>query len=171
MVQHSPHTENEGIAHPQLVPMARQLLLLEERLRNNAYLCSEGYPTIGVGQRIGPKGADVGQYQFTLPTPVALKWLEINIALLIGELLTHPKIAPAFANCNLVRQTILVSMAYQLGVNGLAGFSHTLAALSDSRWVDAKTHALDSRWAKQTPQRALRHANTLATGELPMGQA
>lgn len=155
-----------SVIHPRLVTTASRLLLAEESVREKPYHCSEGYPTVGVGQRIGPKGANLNWYQFNLPKPVALKWLEINIAILSGQIATHPKTAAAFANCNLARQTVLISMAYQLGLAGLAGFTKTLAAIGESRWQDAKTNALDSRWAKQTPKRAARHANTLHTGEL-----
>lgn len=151
---------------PQLLDTAIRLLWAEEDFREKPYLCSEGFPTVGVGQRIGPKGADLSLYQFSLPKPVALKWLEFNVALLIAQVATHPKIESAFANSNLARQTVLISMAYQLGVNGLAGFTNTLAAIADGRWLDAKKHALDSTWARQTPARAQRHAHTLFAGVL-----
>lgn len=158
--------DSNSPVHPRLVALAVQLLIVEESYKQRPYLCSEGYPTVGYGQRIGPKDANLGQYQFSLPKTVAHKWLAFNVALLVGQLATHPKIEAAFANCDLARQTVLVSMAYQLGVKGLAKFKNTLAAIQDGRWDDAKAQALDSRWAKQTPERACRHAETLATGVL-----
>ena len=156
----------ESLVHPGLVDAVINLLIDEESFKQRPYLCSEGYPTVGYGQRIGPKNADLTLYQFSLPKPVAHKWLAFNVALLIGQVATHPQIAAAFGNCNLARQTVLISMAYQMGLDGLARFSNTLAALADGHWEDAWLHALDSRWAKQTPARAKRHAETLATGEL-----
>jgi len=39
-----------------------------------------------------------------------------------------------------------------------------LNALERSDWVAAKAHALDSSWAKQTPERAERVAEQLLTG-------
>ena len=33
------------------------LLQYEEGFREKPYVCSEGYPTVGTGIRIGPKGA------------------------------------------------------------------------------------------------------------------
>ncbi|MCE9679598.1 glycoside hydrolase family protein [Shewanella sp. AS1] len=155
----------EHLANPSLVATAINLLIAEESFESAPYLCSEGFPTVGFGQRIGPQHADIALYQFKLPKGAALKWLEINVALLVGQVATNPKTAAAFANCNLARQTVLISMAYQMGLKGLAGFTHTLAALADGRWEDAWLHALDSRWAIQTPKRAQRHADVLATGE------
>lgn len=64
-----------------------------------------------------------------------------------------------------VRQAALLNMAYQLGVDGLSKFTKMLAALRDERWADAEQHALDSQWAKQTPERARRVARQLQTGE------
>jgi lysozyme len=153
-------------AQPGLLASAVKLLLAEEDFRSKPYLCSQGYPTVGVGQRIGPKGAGLELYQFTLPKAVAIAWLEANVSSIIEQLSQHPEITAAFANCNLARQTVLVSMAYQMGVSGLAGFEQTLSSLAGGLWFDAKLHALDSHWARiQSRNRALRHAMTLATGE------
>lgn len=38
-----------------------QLIQIEEGYREKAYYCSEGYPTIGTGHKIGPKGAPLEQ--------------------------------------------------------------------------------------------------------------
>ncbi|MCH4295591.1 glycoside hydrolase family protein [Shewanella sp. 3B26] len=156
----------KGLTHPELVATASKLLEDEEQYRAKPYMCSERYPTVGFGQRIGPRDAPLSVYRFTLPRPVAETWLRINVALLAGQLVTHPTIAPAFAAANLARQTILLSMAYQLGVNGLARFENTLKAAASGDWRAAARHALDSRWARQTPQRAKRHAMALERGEL-----
>lgn len=121
---------------------------------------------MGYGQRIGPKNADIKLYHFTLPRQVATRWLTFNVAALIEQVSKHPQIAAAFANCNQARQCILISMAYQMGVVGLTHFGKMLAALEVGAWQEAETQALESRWAKQTPNRANRHAHTLLTGTL-----
>jgi len=149
-----------------LVSDATDLLEKEEGFRAKPYLCSEGYPTVGYGQRIGAKNQPLSVYQFCLPKPVGQAWLTFNIEFLIDAVAIHPDIASAFATCNLARQTILISMAYQLGVDGLAEFKNMLAALKAERWQEAETHALDSLWVKQTPARAKRHARVLATGKM-----
>ena len=73
-------------------------------------------------------------------------------------------IASAMAACGESRQAVLVSMAYQMGVSGLSGFRNTLKAVADGQWADAAKGMLDSKWARQTPARANRHANQMLSG-------
>jgi lysozyme len=70
-----------------------------------------------------------------------------------------------FAELDEVRQAALVNMAFQLGPGGLAAFRKMLTAVRLGKWEEARAHALDSLWAKQTPNRAKRVARQLATGE------
>ena len=53
-----------------------------------------------------------------------------------------------------LRQMVLVEMAYQLGAGGLNGFVRLEIALRAQDYDDAAAEMLDSRWAKQTPERA-----------------
>jgi lysozyme len=53
-------------------------------------------------------------------------------------------------------QRAMVNMAYQLGVSGLLRFSKTLAKIQLRDYQGAATEALDSTWARQTPERAAR---------------
>lgn len=48
----------------------------------------------------------------------------------------------------------LCDMAYNMGVPRLMGFKRMLTAVQDRDWPRAKAEALDSRWAKQVPNRA-----------------
>ena len=137
-----------------------EIIAREEGFRVKPYLCSEGYPTVGYGQRIGPKGADINQYEFSVPEPVARLWLEYEVK----------RVQAAMFNAGIGhdvdgdRYSVLVSMAYQLGVAGLLKFKKMLAAVDSENWNEAAIQALDSRWAKQTPERAQRHAKALKTG-------
>lgn len=49
---------------------------------------------------------------------------------------------------------VLTEMAFQLGWSGLHQFKRMWAALRDGDYVTAAAEGLDSRWAKQTPNRA-----------------
>mgnify|MGYP005806697897 CR=1 FL=1 len=160
-------SENFNSDFTDLAAAAVTLLADEEGFRPKPYLCSEGFPTVGYGQRIGAKNQPLIAYQFSLPEVVARRWLAVSVATLINDVSQHPKIEVAFYRCNLARQTVLISMAYQLGVNGLVGFKNMLTAIKDEHWKAAEAHALDSLWARmQTPSRALRHARVLATGKM-----
>lgn len=63
-----------------------------------------------------------------------------------------------------VRQDAIVAMAYQMGLSGVAAFHVMIAALRDERWQDASAAMLDSLWAHETPSRAYRTANMIASG-------
>lgn len=143
------------------------MLSFEEGWREKPYLCSLGYPTVGFGFKIGPKGAPISQYQFTLPIEAGSAWLESILTKTRSDMMQRPRIAAAMNACDEVRQAALISMAYQMGVAGLDGFKGTLASIAASRWDEAATGMLNSRWAKQTSGRAKRHAEQMRTGEWP----
>src|SRR3546814_15555434 len=55
-----------------------------------------------------------------------------------------------------VRATALLSMAFQMGAAGLAGFKNSLKLVEQKRWAEAAANMMRSKWAKQTPERAAR---------------
>lgn len=137
------------------------LLEKEEGYRGKAYYCSEGYPTIGIGQKIGPKGSNLNHYDFTISKPLAKAWLMDSV---IDTELELAKL-DWFQSLDLDRRTVIISMAYQIGITGLLKFENMIAAIDRGHWNQAATEALDSRWAKQTPKRAGRHSRVIS-GEL-----
>ncbi len=142
--------------------MIIQLLTFEEGFRSEPYLCSMGYPTIGIGKRIGPKGGSLANYNFSCPLPVAQMWLQEEVDKLLVELDKKSW----FSELDCDRQTIIISMAYQLGLHGLFQFKKMIAALEEKDFKTASMEALVSRWALQTPVRAERHAEILCYGSL-----
>lgn len=56
------------------------------------------------------------------------------------------------------------NMAFQLGVNGCLNFRNMWRAIRHGDWATAADHALDSKWAKQTPERAARVAALIRKG-------
>lgn len=72
---------------------------------------------------------------------------------------------PWFQNMDGTRCRALANMAYQLGFEGLLKFETMLKALANGNYNDAALSALDSLWARQTPNRAARIANMLAKGD------
>lgn len=49
---------------------------------------------------------------------------------------------------------VFIEMAFQLGATGLSKFKKALAAARDHQWQECHDQLLDSRWYKQTPNRA-----------------
>ena len=141
-----------------------KLLNFEEGWSGKPYYCSEGYPTIATGIRIGPKGAPLSLYEFTVSRTVGTVWLSELIQQKVADMSAHSNITAAMSTCNDARKSILISMAYQMGADGLAKFVNTLKAVTEKRWADAANGMLNSAWAKQTPNRAKRHAQQMLTG-------
>lgn len=134
----------------------------EEGFREKPYYCTEGYPTGGYGKLLGSKGDPLPDITFSEADES--KWLQGKIIELIGAISNrHQRV---WDNCNDAQRAILVSMAYQLGITGLANFRMFLQSLTESDFNSAALHMLDSRWHKQTPKRAQRHAEQIQTGAM-----
>jgi len=65
-----------------------------------------------------------------------------------------------------VRAVALLSMCFQMGPQGLAGFKTTLAKIAAGEWEAAAAGMLQSKWAQQTPARAKRVAAMIRTGRM-----
>lgn len=133
------------------------LIASEEGRRQDAYRDTLGVWTIGIGHT----GHEVVE---------GLVWddQQIDGAFFRDVATAHDGLVaslPWLDTLDPVRKAYLISMAFQLGVHGVLGFPHTLAALRDQRWNDAAGGVRDSLWHKQTFLRAERCARAFETGE------
>ena len=120
-----------------------------EGFRSRVYKCTEGYDTIGYG--------------------FAIKDLELDED--ISEMILTKKITDLIGriqvNFNFFRyaddhvKDVVVEMCYQLGVRGFSKFKKTIDHLENKRYGKAAVEMLDSRWAKQTPNRAIELSNII----------
>lgn len=140
-----------------------QLLAREEGFRSKPYICSEGYPTIGIGWRIGFHDQPLSDFECMVISEEAAK-AQCKAEIRELEMNLHAVI-DCWQGLNEPRQAVLVSMAYQMGLSGLLKFKNMLAAIQTQCWNDAAHEGLDSRWAKQTPERAGRQMKTLLLGD------
>ena len=53
-----------------------------------------------------------------------------------------------------IAQEMIVEMVFQLGKNGVSKFRNMWKALAEKNYIGASFEMLDSKWAKQTPNRA-----------------
>lgn len=128
----------------------------EEGFRPAAYQDHLGYWTIGIGTLIDArKGGGISKdaAYFMVGEKVAEieKGLDKNISW--------------WRDLNDVRQRVLISMAYQMGVPGLLKFKNTLENIETGNYDAAKNGMLASLWARQTPARAKRLAERMETGQ------
>ncbi|WP_053144002.1 glycoside hydrolase family protein [Erwinia billingiae] len=141
-----------------------QILTYEEGYKDRPYIDTEGYPTVACGIVIGPKDAPLVNYQFTVPKTVGDIWMQKMLDDKIKQMNTRPSLVAALKQCNPARADVLYSMAYQLGVDGLAAFKNTLVMISNGNFDGAAEGMLSSLWARQTPQRARRLAQVMRSG-------
>jgi len=131
-------------------------LIREEGRKNSAYQDTLGFWTIGVGRLIdGRKGGGLSdaEVDYLLDNDIAKVKAQIAQKL------------PWFTALDEPRQAVLIQMAFQMGIDGLMGFTNTLGAVRDQRYPQAAENMRQSLWAKQTPKRAVRLAYQMETGE------
>ena len=58
-------------------------------------------------------------------------------------------------------EEVLVEMAYQMGVSGVSKFKRALKFMEHSNWEKAADEMLDSKWHRQTPNRARSLSNII----------
>lgn len=64
---------------------------------------------------------------------------------------------------------VLINMTYQMGQSGVSKFLKTLSNLRDGQYDEAAIELLDSIWAEQTPNRALRLAGRIMSISVKQG--
>ena len=139
-----------------------KLLEYEEGYRSQAYYCSEGYPTIGIGKKIGSHKQPLSDFALIdVPKSVAYAWLEYDLQTTIKQCQTFKW----FNALNQARKDIIVSMCYQLGFDGFCKFKKAIKHIENRDFSLAAQEMLDSRWARQTPERAHRHSKVMAVGD------
>jgi lysozyme len=134
--------------------VAVSLIKSGEGFRRFVYKCPAGKLTIGYGLNLEDRGVSEEEAEFLLHRYV----VELERSMKLAK--------PVFATLSGTRQAALLSMAYNLGVNGLLGFKRMWAAIENGRFVTASAHALESKWAEQVGKRAERLAHIIATDHL-----
>ena len=146
--------------------MIEEIIELEEGFRPKPYLCSEGYITIGYGTKLHKeKGLSPSDFTIAVTKESAFSLLEDELARLRSAIAVSSK-ESVYNSLNKERKAIILSMGYQLGINGLFRFKKMWAAIEEGDFTKAHAEMLDSRWAIQTKGRAERHAYVMYFGSL-----
>jgi len=126
-----------------------------------------GYPTIGYGQlcehRVVSSDAEAraacSNFVNGCTEAKALEWLGNKIDEIINKCINgYDHVRNAYNMASDKRKAILISMAYQMGYDGLAEFTNTLGLMAQGNWAAAADNMMTSLWARQTPERAERHS-------------
>ena len=113
-----------------------------EGFMDKVYKCTEGYDTIGYGFAIKDLILDED-----IAEEILLRKVEKLITRVRAKFDWLDTVPPAV-------QGVIVEMSYQMGVSGVSKFKKALHAMQMFQWKKAADEMLDSRWAKQTPNRA-----------------
>ena len=130
----------------------KKSVIKHEGIRYQKYKDHLGNWTIGVGHLI-KKDEEFGTQPLT--NEQVDKILNVDLNQAIDD-------ARNFVDENSIKEEafeIVVEMAFQLGLTRLLGFKNFQKSLKEVDYKASSLHMLDSRWAKQTPNRA----NTLAS--------
>ena len=120
-----------------------------EGFRKSVYQCTEGYDTIGYGFAIKDLEMDED-----IAEEILLRKVEKLIKRVRSKFDWLDSVPREV-------QGVLVEMSYQMGLSGVSKFKKALHAMQMFQWKLAATELLDSRWAKQTPNRAKELSNII----------
>ena len=117
----------------------------EEGFRGEVYKCTEGFDTIGYGTKL-----PINEHEAELLLNYRLNKTIGAVKSLLYDLQIDDR-----------AWDILYNMGYQMGVYGLLKFKNMIKALRNKDYERASIEMLDSKWAKQTPNRANRLAQEM----------
>jgi len=153
----------------EITRLATKHLGNEEGRRRAAYRDHLTYLTIGVGRLIDERrGGGLSEAEIDM-------LLANDIAAVRAALAIDPDTAAAWARVKAdpARAVALISMGFQMGVGapgrddaGLSGFDTTLGLIAQGMFAAAADAMIGSKWAKQTPSRAMRVAAMIRTGKI-----
>ena len=127
----------------------------DEGVKYETYRCSEGYPTGGIGHLITEW--DEEYYEQPMGTKIPHEQVDEWFAKDIETTIKDCKLLfSQFDNLPEEIQHVLANMCFQLGRPRLSKFKNMIPAVEDLDWARMADEMENSRWFKQTTNRAQR---------------
>ena len=125
----------------------------DEGIMYETYRCSLGHLTGGIGHLITEWDEDMysGPVGTKIPHEQVDKWFNMDITRTIEDCKI---IFTTFDSLPQDAQLVIANMCFQLGRPRLSKFKKFIAAVNDENWMLAGEEMQDSRWYKQTTNRA-----------------
>jgi lysozyme len=143
--------------------LAIKIIKIDEGYFSKPYHCSEGFLTIGWGRKISnTKNAPIPAITTTKKEEES--YLNNLVDNILVQLETRFK--RQWLNIGNTRKAVLVSMVYQLGWTGFLGFRNMILAIEGGDFNTASREMLNSKAAKQVPNRFRRNANMMLSDSL-----
>lgn len=149
------------------IETAKKIIRIDEGFRVKPYYDHLKYPTIGYGFRV----PGTARHDPLPPIEMTRDGAEVLLSSKIKEVvsaLSYNDFSKIYPKLNSVRQAILISMAFQLGVYGLLKFKGMRSGLAANDYDKAADEIIDSSaWRDpKTRARFQRNADQMRTGEL-----
>ena len=135
--------------------LSEVVLKTEEGYSRFPYLDTKKILTIGYGRNLVATGLSESESYYLLKNDIEEARAKLTAAM------------PRFRVLNPVRQTVLISMTVQMGIRGVLNFVRMVTAIEVGNYMLAGKEIMDSKFAKKdTPERAVRMARMMESGEL-----
>jgi len=146
----------------------REEIEADEGCVHKIHRCSEGYPTAGIGHLLTEW--DEEYYDKPIGTPVpeekVQEWFVNDVQTAINDC---NDIFNSFEKLPEDIQHVLINMAFQLGKPRLSKFRLMIAAVEMEDYREMALQMEDSRWFKQTTNRAQRLIDRVVAQGVPIG--
>lgn len=151
------------------------MLRIDEGLKLSLYKDTEGFWTVGIGHLV-TKNPSLSFAKSELDKMVgrkcngqitkeeAEKLFNQDVDKATQGIIGNAKLKPVYDSLDAVRRCALVNMVFQMGVAGTAEFTNSLRMLQQKRWEEAAINLAQSKWYRQTTNRARRVIATFKTG-------
>ena len=139
----------------------REQLKIDEGVKYEIYKDHLGYPTFGIGHLITENDPEHGKPDGTKISEDRVNEIfETDVAKFVSE---AKILFPDLDDLPDVAQQEIVNMAFNMGRPRLSKFKNFIAGVNDRDWTRAAEEMMDSRWATQVGDRAIRLRNQILT--------
>lgn len=154
-----------------------EMLKFDEGIKLSIYLDTLNYYTVGIGHLLvksSDRAAAIRQLDKevgrstngTITMAEAETLFQKDVASATRDIKSNTVLAPVWAVLDEVRQMALINFVFQLGTTGAAGFTNSMKLLQTKQWDQAAVNLAQSKWYKQTTNRATRVISVFKTGTL-----
>lgn len=124
----------------------------DEGLRLKPYECTAGKLSIGYGRNIEDNGISRAEADFLLQNDMDRVEKELDLSI------------PWWKTLSDARQRALMNLSYNVGITRLLKFHKALGFLQNGDYTASAAEFLNSRWASQVGDRAVRIARMIENG-------
>ena len=141
-----------SIQRDDLIEIVKEDLIRHEGNVAEIYLCSEGYPTFGIGHMVTEEDME---HTWPVGTPVTderiLEVFKKDCQIAYTDACT---LVLNFAGQAPDAQRVLVNMAFNLGRNRLSKFKNMLKYVNEGNYLMAANEMINSKWYGQVGRRS-----------------